>query len=242
MNALAGIVVTPVAAIEARRLDEPWPWARENRALVEAYWKELSRGNPAYFNGRVLVRRRQSLEAGRLSLDYVETDYASFIAFRDHGFPDPTSGNGFAMAALRSADGAYLLGRMADHTSNAGKVYFPAGTPDPQDVLPDGTVDLAGSVLRELAEETGLTAHDVEVTDRWTAVFAGGRTAMMRDLRVPDSAEAVQSRARAFIAREEEPELSDLCIVRSLSDIDPVAMPPFMQAFLREAFARVDQR
>lgn len=242
MSALAGIVVTPVATIEARRLDEPWDWARDNRALVEAYWKELSRDNPAYFNGRVLVRRRQALEGGRLSLDYIETDYASFIAFRDHGFPDPTSGNGFAMAALKSADGAYLLGRMADHTSNAGKLYFPAGTPDPQDVLPDGSVDLAGSVLRELVEETGLTTDDVEVTDRWTAVFAGARTAMMRDLRVPTSAEATRGRVQAFIAREEKPELCDLCIVRGPADIDPGAMPPFMQAYLREAFAREGQR
>jgi 8-oxo-dGTP pyrophosphatase MutT (NUDIX family) len=237
----ADMLVTPVKAIEARRVDEDWPWARANRALIEAYWGQLTSGNPAFYNGRVLVRRHQSLQEGRLTLRYVETDYASFIAFRDHGFPDPATGNGFAMAALRSADGAYLLGRMGDHTANAGKIYFPAGTPDPDDVLPDGTVDLAGSVLRELTEETGLTAQDVELTDRWVVTFAGARTAMMREVRVPDEGEAARDRILAHLAGEERPELSDIRIVRRAEDIDSEAMPPFMQAFLRFALGRDSQ-
>jgi 8-oxo-dGTP pyrophosphatase MutT (NUDIX family) len=238
---LGEVVVAPVSSIEARRLDADWPWARENRDLVDAHWRRLTAANPALYKGRVLIRRTQALVDRHLSLGYVETDYASFIAFRDHGFPDPTAGNSFALAALRAGDGAWLLGRMGDHTANAGKVYFPAGTPDPEDVLPDGTVDLAGSVLRELAEETGLIAEEVEVTDRWTAVFAGARTAMMREIRVPGSAEAERERIRAFLAGEKCPELADICIVRSPEDIDPAAMPLFMQAFLRFALAR-DQR
>ena len=241
MTDLAGIVVTPVASITARRLDQPWPWAAENRRLVEDHWARLTRANSALYNGRVLIRRGQTLTDGRLSLDYVETDYASFIAFRDHGFPDPTSGNGFAMAALRSSDGAFLLGRMADHTANPGKVYFPAGTPDPGDVLPDGTVDLAGSVLRELEEETGLAVQDLELTDHWTATFAGARTAMMREMRVPGEAEAVRAHVRAFLGSQERPELSDIVLVRGLADIDAATMPPFMQAFLRFALAGGDR-
>lgn len=239
MSDLDDIAVTPVSSIDAWLLQEEWPWARENRALVEDHWGRLSGGNPSYYNGRVLVRRRQALTEGRLALAYVETDYASFITARDHGFPDPTAGNGFAMAALRSADGAYLLGRMADHTANAGKIYFPAGTPEPKDVLPDGTVDLAGSVLRELAEETGLTAADVDLTDRWVAVFAGARTALMREVGVPQSAEAARAGILGFLADDPRPELCDICIVRRQADIDPVAMPPFMQAYLR--FALQDQ-
>jgi hypothetical protein len=230
-------VVTPISEIDARRIDEDWPWVRENRVLVERHWDNLTRANPALYNGRVLVRRAQSLIGRRLTLRYVETDYASFITFRDHGFPDMTAGNGFAMAALKSEDGAYLLGRMAGHTANAGKIYFPAGTPEPKDVLSDGTVDLAGSVLRELIEETGLTEWDVELTDRWVATFAGARTAMMREVRVPGAAEAARERILAHLARERRPELLDIHIVRQPDDIDPAAMPPFMQAYLRFALA-----
>lgn len=236
MSALDSIVVTPVNRIAARRIAQAWDWAEANRDRIAEHWAGLTRANPSLYNGRVLVRRRQELSSDGLSLDYVETDYASFIAFRDFGFPDPTTGNGFAMAALRAGDGAWLLGRMGGHTANAGKIYFPAGTPDPDDVLPDSTVDLAGSVMRELTEETGLAAADVAITDRWTAVFAGARTAMMREIRAPGSAEAVRGRIRAFLAGERTPELADICIVRRPDDIDPEAMPPFMQAFLRSRF------
>ncbi|HVL72286.1 MAG TPA: NUDIX hydrolase [Beijerinckiaceae bacterium] len=234
---MSAIAVVPLAGLSARRLDEPWPWALRNRDLVAAHWAALTGDNPALYNGRVLVRRRHVLEAGRLDLGYVETDYASFIAFRDHGFPDPESGNAFAMAALRGADGAFLLGRMGEHTANAGKVYFPAGTPGPEDVLPDGTVDLAGSVLRELEEETGLRPGDVAMDEAWTATIAGARTALMREVRVPEPAEAARARIRAFLAGQARPELSDIVIVRTVADIDE-AMPPFMQAYLRAALQR----
>ena len=92
----------------------------------------------------------------RLRASYFETDFASFLAWRDWGFPDRDVFNGFGMGALRCSDGAFLLGEMADHTANAGRIYFPAGTPDLDDVKL-GAVDIAGSIAREIEEETGLT-------------------------------------------------------------------------------------
>ena len=96
-----------------------------------------------------------------LSGAYLETDFASFIAWRDWGFPDKTMRNCFPMAALRSSDGAFLLGVMGAHTATAGQVYFPAGTPDPNDVVGE-RVDLEAGVMRELPEETGLGPADVD--------------------------------------------------------------------------------
>ena len=78
--------------------------------------------------------------------------------------PGPIIRNGFAMAALRAADGAFLCGQMGEHTANAGKVYFAAGTPDREDRprRRHGSTSPAAST-RELCEETGLTHDEITV-------------------------------------------------------------------------------
>ena len=101
------------------------------------------------WNGRVLLLRRGEIAGGVLSGAYSEADFASFIAWRDWDFPDKSVRNCFPMAALRSSDGAFLLGVMGAHTATAGQIYFAAGTPDPNDIVGD-TVDLEGGVMREL--------------------------------------------------------------------------------------------
>jgi hypothetical protein len=53
-----------------------------------------------------------------------ETDYASFIAWRNWNCSDPTVDNFFAVAALWAADGAYLIGEMGPYTAGAGRLYF----------------------------------------------------------------------------------------------------------------------
>jgi 8-oxo-dGTP pyrophosphatase MutT (NUDIX family) len=134
------------------------------------------------------------------------------------------------MGALRASDGAYLLGEMSNHTANAGRIYFPAGTPDLGDVREE-TVDLLGNVMREIAEETGLTAVDFSITPRWHAVVAGSRVALMKRIDIPLPAPEVRGRMLRHLAGERQPELSDIRIVRSASDFDP-NMPGFVTAYL----------
>src|SRR5262249_42027200 len=155
---------------------------------------------------------------------YFETDFASFMAWRDWGFPDQSVANCFAMGAIRTADGAYLLGVMGGHTVNAGKIYFPAGTPEPDDVA-GGAVDLAGNIAREVLEETGLPGADLRVEPGWSAVLAGPRIALMQPLQAHLPAAALRERVLAHLAHEQKPELADVRIVRRRADFDPM-MPP----------------
>lgn len=228
----ADIRVVAVERLDLRFESRAWPWAEANRAFIERHFEQAREQRPALWNGRVLLLHRFAIEAGILRGAYLETDFASFLAWRDGGFPDPSVRNCFAAGALRAADGAFLLGRMASHTANAGKIYFPAGTPDPGDVRADGAVDLMGSVLRELKEETGLAADEVSPGPRWQAVLAGARIALMRPLRAREDCDKLAARIRAFIAREKAPELEDIVVIREPADLVP-EIPDFVRAYLQ---------
>jgi len=231
------ITIHRVATLDLRLKPWRWPFAEQRRGEIDAHFARAQRDTPQLWNGRVLLARDPRLIDDVFAADYFETDFASFLAWRDWGFPDPSVFNGFGMGALRGCDGAYVLGEMAAHTANPGKIYFPAGTPDRSDLAGD-MVDIAGSVTREVAEETGLTPSDYRVLENWDCVLAGPLIAMMRTLQVDSSAEALRRRVEANLAAQVEPELVAAHVVRTQEDVTP-AMPDYMGAFLR---AKFDQR
>ena len=106
----------------------------------------------------------------------------------------------FSAAAIQSSDGAFLLGVMGSHTFNAGKAYFPCGTPDPNDII-GGKVDLELSVRRELKEETGLAMDDFTPEPGWTMIVDGALIGQIKVLRARESAKALHDRIIAFLAR-----------------------------------------
>jgi 8-oxo-dGTP pyrophosphatase MutT (NUDIX family) len=223
-------VIHRVTALELKVEPFAWPFAKERRAEIDTHFAEKLREKPKIWNGRVLLARNADFDGGRLSSSYFETDFASMLAWRDWGFPDAGVFNGFGMGALRSADGAFVLGEMAGHTANAGRIYFPAGTPDPEDVS-DGRLDIAGSVARELEEETGLTPADYRTCAHWDCVVVGASVAIMRILTVDMPAEALKTRIEANLAQQTHPELSAIHLVRSADDFSS-HMPRFITTYL----------
>ena len=228
-------VVWPITHLALRFTPKPWRFADERRAEIDAHFTALRRDKPAVWNGRVLLLAEYELSGSTFSGAYLETDFASFISWRDWQWPDTTVNNCFGLAALRAADGAFLVGVMGAHTANAGRIYFPGGTPDPNDVVGE-TVDLEGSVMRELAEETGLTAADVELAPGWRSVIEGRRIAMLKPMRARLPAADLRERVQTHLAQQAEPELADLRILRGPADLDP-AMPDFLQTYLMHMWA-----
>jgi 8-oxo-dGTP pyrophosphatase MutT (NUDIX family) len=225
----------PVAIHRVTQLDLKchkwmWPFAVERRTDIDAHFALKQAEKPQLWNGRVLLGRNPVFSGDRFSADYFEADFASFLAWRDWGFADKRVFNGFGMGALRGNDGAFVLGEMAGHTANTGRIYFPAGTPDLDD-LRNGMVDIAGSVAREVEEETGLTAADYAAVGHWDCVVSGAVIAIIRILNVDMTGEALRAKIEGNLATHPSPELSAIHLVRDVGDLTP-AMPRFVTAFI----------
>jgi 8-oxo-dGTP pyrophosphatase MutT (NUDIX family) len=231
----AAPVIHRVTALDLPVQPWSWPFAHERRADIDAHFLLQQREKPQLWNGTVLLARHPVFSDGRLSAHYFETDFASFLTWRDWGFPDAGVFDGFGMGALRSSDGAFVLGEMGQHTANAGRIYFPAGTPDLDDIK-QGAVDIPGSVAREMEEETGLTPADYRAGAHWDCIVSNGSIAMIQILDADMPGEALRARIEANLARQREPELTAIHLVRSLADLT-AAMPVFVTAFIEAQFA-----
>jgi 8-oxo-dGTP pyrophosphatase MutT (NUDIX family) len=216
--------------LELAVVPRPWTFAEARRDEIARYFEGLRRTKPALWNGRILLLQEHAIARDVFRGEYFETDYASFIAWRDWGCPDPTVKNCFSLGALKGSDGGFLLGVMAEQTVNAGKIYFPAGTPDPDDIV-DGRVDLAGNIRRELAEETGIEDDAYDAEEGWYCILSGSRIAQIKVLHARESAAALRARMLGHLASEDAPELCDIRIARGPADLDPM-MPPYIVAFL----------
>lgn len=210
--------------------DWRWPFADQRRDDIDAHFARQRAGNPALWNGRVFLARDPRVHDDTFSAHAFQTDFASFLAWRDWGFPDSTVINAFGMGALRGSDGGFVLGEMAARTSNAGRIYFPAGTPDLNDIN-NGRVDIAGSVAREVEEETGLTPSDYMAGDSWYCVSVPAMTALIRVLDMPYPADEICNRIETYLQTQAKPELRAAVVVRHASDIVP-AVPSFVAAFI----------
>ncbi len=211
---------------------KPWVFANERRADIDGWFAAQQRENPALWNGRVLLLDEYAITNGVFRGSYLETDFASFAAWRHWGAPAAAVYDCFGAAAVVAADGAFLLGVMGPHTANAGRIYFPCGTPDPGDIV-ENRVDLDFSVRRELKEETGLDIAEFTAEPGWTTVIDASLIAHIKVLHSRESADALRARVLAHLASERQPELADIRILRSPADFD-AAMPRFVTGFLNQ--------
>jgi 8-oxo-dGTP pyrophosphatase MutT (NUDIX family) len=235
-SSVAAPEIVRIKRLELAFTPRPWPFAEARRDEIDRHFAAIQRSKPAVWNGRILLLYDYAIVDGVFRGAYFETDYASFVAWRAWGFPDPAVRNCFSLGALRGSDGGFLLGVMNSHTLNAGKIYFPAGTPEPNDINGE-MVDLASSIHREVAEETGIAPADYAEEAGWTCVFSDAHIAQIKQLHARETAAALRARIMANLAREPEPELAGIRIARGPADLDPM-MPPFVSAFLTHVWSQ----
>ena len=226
--------VVPLKSLDLAYVPRRWPFAENRKDEIDAHFAALKRAKPALWNGEVLMLGARSVAEEVFTGSYFPVSYASFLAWRDWGYPDQNVWDCFAMGAIRGSDGAFVLGEMAPSTANPGLIYFPCGTPDRNDIVAD-KVDLEGSIKRELMEETGLDIAEFAADAGWVTVFAGPWIANFKLLQSRDTAAVLRQRLVKHLARQDRPELADIRIVRGPADIGPM-IPPHVVAYLRHAW------
>lgn len=234
-SSVPDIAIVALDRAEIRLEPWSWPFALERRTEIDRHFARLQSRRSGVWNGRALLLHRHAIRDGVLRGRCFETDYASLCAFRDWQHPDPNVFNVFAAAALRGADGAFLVGEMAPETAAAGQWYFPCGTPEPSDVDADGVLDLAANLRRELREETGVDAAELVVEPGWRLIRDRGFMGLVKQVTSRHSAEELRSGIMNFITGETRPEFVDIRILRSAADLDP-RLPPFVVAFLHHVW------
>ena len=196
-----------VTACELRVADAPWPFAELNRSAIMTHWQRRSSQNSTLFNGGVFILRDPRIEGGIFRGTYYATDFASFLYWRDMGFNDPGTYDGFASAMVRAADGGYLIGRAAPGSLNDGLFVFPGGLVDARDVRDDGLMDIVGTARRELVEETGLDPDRLVVEPGLQVVRMGPLIGFGATFVARDSQSALLRRVRHHLATSDAPEL-----------------------------------
>jgi 8-oxo-dGTP pyrophosphatase MutT (NUDIX family) len=134
--------------------------------------------------------------------------------------PLDSAEHAYAHAVPVTSDNALVLIRMASHTVNAGRVYFAAGSFEPQDFR-GGVAEIDFNMMREVGEETGLDLAGCERDPIYHLRSSEGASVIFRRYYLDEPAEAVAERIRAFVAAEREPEIEGPVIVRSPSGLPP---------------------
>ncbi|TCT02573.1 NUDIX hydrolase [Aquabacter spiritensis] len=232
--------ITRIARLDLRVEAGGWPEAEAHRAEIDADFARRTAANPHLWNGRVILMRDHAIRDGALIGRCIETDFAAFTWWRARGKADLGVVNVFSLAALEGADGAFVMGVMGDHTASPRQVYFPGGTPDPTDVA-DGRLDLAMSVVREMAEEVGLRPAEADAEtcaescgERWVwdVVEDGIYVCLMRRFVFAETGAALAARIRRFLSAETRPELKDVRVIAAAADLD-AAVVPFAADYVR---------
>ena len=216
-----------------RCIDKPWAFSQGNRAAIDRHWARRQAENPSFFNGTVLILTESRITDSVLEGTFARSDFASNIYWREAGYPDTTVWDAFGSAIIRSAEGHILLSVQGAGSLSVGETRFPSGFIDHNDVGRDGTVDLAASVHREVAEETGLGPDVVTAAPGFILSVTGQLASLGVEFHSRLPATDLRNRVMAHIRSSAEPELSEVLIARSRRDIDEARTPAFTRQVLR---------
>lgn len=215
----------------------PWPFALKYAADIDAHWQAATKSNSSYFNG--IVHLIDSVRFGDdvLEATLTRTDFKSYLYWRLSGYPEAGVLDGFGSAIIRSSDGDILLAQQMPGNVNYGFACLPSGFIDARDVQPDGTIDIARSIAREIAEELGAVGTQVEREGHFIVARSGMQLCFAILFNAALSTAEIMRLVDEHNATSDDPELEVIIPVASLADIAEIKMLPYARALLEALFA-----
>jgi hypothetical protein len=230
----SSLLIEDVTRLDLKLTDNQWAFAQNERQRIDAHWQQLVETNDTLWNGDILIAQDVFLGDGLLSARFIVSDYASYVAWRDWGHPDKKVFNIFAMPALKTKDGVLIFAEMASHTLNSGKIYPPGGSLEMRDVNEQGEIDLLGSMLTEVKQESGFDLAAATPGGSY-AIMDGQRIAFMQQYRCQETFEDVKLIFAKHVDAHKE--LKRLVPIRARKDIADV-MPGYAAAVVEREFKK----
>lgn len=224
--------VVAVATFDIRVQRGKWPFAEQNEHAIAQHWQRRKAENPSFFNGTVHLLGDHELSDTHFTGSLVPVSFASFLFWKDSGYPDKTVYDCFGSALVRSQSGSVILGRQSPGNINAGLTYLPGGFIDERDVGGDGRVDLAASVAREMKEELGFDAASFAQTRGARITFCEQLVSLAIEFVSQETSQHLVTQGMHHIAGEADSELEQLVAVDRLTDLGGYDVPSYARVLL----------
>lgn len=228
--------IVRVSACDLRAVDRSWAFAGSNAEAIDFHWDKRRTENPNFFDGRIYMLAEHTLDNATLRGQFFETGFKQFLYWRDHGSPEAGVRDAFGSALLRGADGGVLLGYQRPGNVNTGYAYVPGGFIDARDVDGSGRIDIAASTAREILEETGLVAAELEQQPGFILTLLERQMSIAVEYRSHLPAAALRERVMAHLDADTASELSHVVVVSNMADLASLEVAPYTRVLLAHIF------
>lgn len=214
--------------VNVQILPGPLDYAQSNEAAIAENWQRERQANPTLFDGEIYLAPEARLEGRSFTAGFHRTSFATLMYWRkDKQSVRPW--HIFGVGVIVSSEGHLIAARMSSHNAVAGRVYFPAGSIDDNDVV-NRHADYETNMAREVFEETGIKLRDAKVEAKTHLVTADGSIALFRRYYFELSTAELLKQIEANLALQPEPELSEIIPVTQ-AGVMGQATPSYVRAF-----------
>lgn len=217
-----------IDSTEVRVLPGSLPYTEHNSEAIALNWSREQAANPTLFDGEFYLAPQAELTGGIFQAGFKRTSFATLMHWR-HDESQERPWHIFGVGVIVSKEGHLIAGRMSAQNAGAGRVYFPAGSIDDNDIV-DGYVDYDANRRREVLEETGLDLLDASSEQRVNLVTGNRSIALFRRYYFDTPSNELISRIEHHLSSELEPELSEIIPVKAAGAMGD-ATPSYVRAF-----------